>query len=930
MFESFLAVPLHFTVEFLGFLVVAGGALLVLARPALGGASRVRRVGTAAALAALAVGQVLHGSSAIEDDAGPGLVALRAVAYLLLAVTAGNVASSGTSAPAVAGWGPQSLAAPAAAALLTLSAFIRWIRGGPRSLVRLAVAGALFAAGELVTANAAGSVLDSGAPDAFAVAGHVVRVLGYFALASWLWTGVQSSIRARFVASFVALLVAVVLALSTALTGVISNNVEDAELTRVVDQARNVVAGIERDRVRSLLAQVKQIAPSVMAAPEALSYFSAKGSDLQDLANDIIELDLFSADFVIFRRQSDLALGAGGRGPAVTNERGNPKTTRLEPADVVKILGSDIVTEVFGEAPNAASLDRIEDSVVVLAASDIGEPRAIGTVVIGQYVDAFTTEEISNSLRPAKASLVVDGKVPATEIEGLSDEPIIPRDALSEMQSTGGAVAQQQTLADRAYYSAFAPLERADGFIIGHLVLSSPARIVAQARGTVTRTLFVVAMGVGAIALILAWLSGRRITRPIQELTATARRVREGQLDVKVAVAGVDEVGQLGETFNEMTSALSQMTNDLREAAREEHRLRARIETIIQSMADGLIAVDANRKILAFNREAEHLTGFKARRVLGKPVDEIVQVADAQGRPVHLPIFDLAAGSTIGVSLATRDGGSVPVAVTSAVLLAEEQQVAGAVAVIRDMTREREVERMKSEFLSNISHELRTPLTPIKGYAELLQRKALPPERVQQFVDGILESTERLERIVELLVDFAALEAGRLSPRSTPVDIAQMLETIAAEWEQRTPRHRVIADVKPRLPRIMGDERLLRRSIEEVLDNAIKFSPEGGTIKLEGRGKATGNGDGRRRYVAVTVVDEGIGITPNDLDKIFSDFRQLDGSETRSYGGLGLGLAFVQRIVEAHDGVVDVESEPDEGTRFTITIPAIQRPARGR
>lgn len=928
MFESFLVVPLHFTVEFLGFLVVAGGALLVLARPALGGGTRTRRVAAAAALAALAAGQVLHGSSVLEDDAAPALVLLRAAAYLLLAFAAGVEAPAPAHAPAVAVWSPQTLAAPAAAALLALVSFIRWIRGGSRSLVRLAVAGALFSAAELVTASAAEGTVGGGAPDALVVAGHVIRVLAYLALASWLWTGVQSSIRARFVASFVALLVAVVLALSTTLTAVISNNVEDAELARVADQARNVVAGIERDRVRSLLSQVKQIAPSV-TAPNVLPYFTARGSDLQELADDIIDLDLFSADFVILRRRSDLALGAGGRGPAVTNERGNPRPTRLEPAEVVKILGSDIVTEVFAAAPNAASVDRIEDSVVVLAASDIGVPRAIGTVVVGQWVDAFTTEEISNSLRPAKASLVVDGRVPATEVPGLDERQIIPRDALAQMQTTGDAVAREQTLAEHSYYSAFAPIERADGFITGHLVLSSPARIVAQARGAVTRTLFLVAMGVGAVALILAWLSGRRITRPIQELTRTARRVREGELDVQVAVAGIDEVGQLGETFNEMTASLSQMTSDLRAAAREEHRLRARIETIIQSMADGLVAIDSDRRILAFNREAEHLTGLKARRALGKPVHEVIEVTDVQGRPLDLPIFSLGAGSVMGVSLRRKDGGSVPVAVTSAVLLGEDREVAGAVAVIRDMTREREVERMKSEFLSNISHELRTPLTPIKGYAELLQRKSLPPERTKQFVDGILESTQRLERIVELLVDFAALEAGRLAPRSTPIDMAHMLESLAEEWEQRTPHHTVVAEVKRRLPRVLGDERLLRRSIEEVLDNAVKFSPNGGTIKLEARGTAAGNGDGRRRYVAVTICDEGIGITREDLDKIFSDFRQLDGSETRTYGGLGLGLAFVQRIVEAHDGAVDVKSEPDEGTRFTITIPAIRRPRKG-
>jgi signal transduction histidine kinase len=129
----------------------------------------------------------------------------------------------------------------------------------------------------------------------------------------------------------------------------------------------------------------------------------------------------------------------------------------------------------------------------------------------------------------------------------------------------------------------------------------------------------------------------------------------------------------------------------------------------------------------------------------------------------------------------------------------------------------------------------------------------------------------------------------------------------------------------------MGDERLLRRSFEELIDNAVKFSPDGGTVTLQIRGSARSNGTERRqrlRSVDVTVSDEGIGIQPEDINKIFSDFQQLDGSETRSYGGLGLGLAFVGRIVEAHGGTISVESQPDQGTRLTVSIPAA-RTSRG-
>jgi signal transduction histidine kinase len=156
-----------------------------------------------------------------------------------------------------------------------------------------------------------------------------------------------------------------------------------------------------------------------------------------------------------------------------------------------------------------------------------------------------------------------------------------------------------------------------------------------------------------------------------------------------------------------------------------------------------------------------------------------------------------------------------------------------------------------------------------------------------------------------------------------------MIEKLAREWEARTPRHKVEASVKARLPKVLGDERLLRRSLEEVLDNAVKFSPQGGTIRLEARSAAASNGKGSPRSVEVTISDQGIGIAPDELPTIFSDFHQLDGSETRTYGGLGLGLAFVQRIVDAHAGTIRVDSEPDSGTSFTISIPAATRARPG-
>jgi len=925
MFDSFLAVPLHFTIEFIGFLVMAGGAFLVASRPNLIAGGGTSRGAATIGFAALAVAQVGHGGSfeSLASDGAEILIALKTFGFALILIGVTGGVRQGTTALAGAPAEPFAIAPALAAAAVSLMAFVASLRGGTRDLRRLALGTLFLAGGEAILALAppAGDV----ALDEFnEVAAHGVRGAGYLFLASWLWTGVRSSIRTRFVASFVALLVVVVLALSTALTGVITNNIEDSELERVARQMQNVLDVVERTERAALSLFARQAAGNliVQGAVDA-------GGEQNQVAQDVIDTQLFQADAVVLTDRRGKLLGRAGHGGSVTKRR----ERELRDQALFDILGSEPLRAVVdGTLDSAGDLSRVDQNLAIVASAvvlDPSETRQVGAVALVDFLDFLTIENVSKNVA-VDASIVIEQRVAASVLGGeVSGRELVPRDARDQITGVERITTRTQQLGGTTYYSAIAELRREDQVRVGYIVLSSPAQLVANpARQGVTQTLFLVALGAGAIVLVLAYFSGRRIARPIQELTATAQRVREGDLQAQTEVSGEDEVGQLGETFNEMTTALFRMTNDLRVAAREEHQLRARIETIIESMADGLVAVNEEGRILAFNREAEAITGVPSSEAMGAPVEEIVVAVDSQGERVGLPIYDVGEGSAGGVFIQRRGDEPVPATVVSAVLRTEEGATAGGVAVIRDMTREREVERMKSEFLSNISHELRTPLTPIKGYAEILHRKDMPADKTRQFSKGILESTHRLERIVELLVDFAALEAGRLSPRAASVDLADMVQRLAEEWEDRTPRHEIVIDVGARLPKVIGDERLLRRSLEEIIDNAVKFSPQGGKITLKVKGAVRGNGHERRkgtRAVEITVSDEGIGIPAEDVSKIFSDFQQLDGSETRTYGGLGLGLAFVRRIIEAHDGSIRVDSEPEQGTHLTVSIPAVAR-----
>ncbi|MEA2433849.1 MAG: hypothetical protein QOG54_1306 [Actinomycetota bacterium] len=925
MFDSYIAVPLHFTIEFLGFLVAAGGALMAFTRPSLVPGDVSNRVTVGLGFVSLAGAQVLHGGGFYEADGDPLLIGLRALGYafILVGIMGGiRLGSAGSAATAAAAYRVEEplLFAPAGAAfVLAIAALWGSLTAGPRTLRRLAMAALLLSVFEVMTAakGAVDADFSAKAVPIYAYIGHGAKALGFFMVAAWVWTAVRSSIRTRFVASFAALLVAVVLALSTSLTGVLSNSVEKDALERVKQQLASTETDIEVTQPLEVLKDVGIVA----SLSDSIQTPIAAHADMNETAALLRTGDEtpFEFDFLMFTDEKGSVLGFDG-------------VESIKGADVFRINGSKLVTEIVDEvSPRASSpIDIGPRLVFVMAAEKVEDPqvpgRMAGVVVAGRILNHLDIEKLSEDLF-LNATLVGEGgKVIATTLPPSAlKERIVPRKLNTEIVSSEVPVTERQVLGDDAYFSAFTTIDTSTHESVATLVFSSPATSIVATRQSFIRTLFLVAMAVGTAALGLAWLSGRRITRPIQLLTDTAQAVREGDLNAQAPIEGDDEVGRLGETFNDMTSSLFKMTKDLRDAAREEHRLRARIETIIQSMADGLVATDADHNVVAFNREAEALTGLKAKHALGKQVTTILDARDSQGDAVPLPIFDLSEGFVDNIYIAHKNGDRVPIAAVGAVLTDDDGEVNGGVTVLRDMTREREVERMKSEFLANISHELRTPLTPIKGYAEILGRKDLPRDKTVKFVAGILESTGRLERIVELLVDFSAMEAGRLAPREKPVDIAEMLESLASDWQVRAPSHTFEIDVPGKLPMVAGDERLLRRSLQEVIDNAVKFSPRGGRVVLAAKGTGTDDDGRRQRSVKIVITDEGIGINPKDISKVFTDFHQLDGSETRSYGGLGLGLAFVQRIVEAHGGTATVDSVVDRGTTMTITLPAARQ-----
>jgi two-component system sensor histidine kinase VicK len=414
---------------------------------------------------------------------------------------------------------------------------------------------------------------------------------------------------------------------------------------------------------------------------------------------------------------------------------------------------------------------------------------------------------------------------------------------------------------------------------------------------------------------------GERIGVGLRRLTAAAGEVRSGNLLVDPGVESDDELGVLSEAFDSMTGSLRSMTAELRRSAEDEARLRARMEAVVGGMGEALVAIDDNGDITDFNSAAELLTGVAARKAIARPVTQIVRLLSDDGADLGArmlrPVDD---GWAASATVLHTTGLEVPVVVSAGPLRGAQNQHAGAVFLLRDVRREREVERIKSELLSNISHELRTPLSPIKGYSQILRAREIPPDDVRRFANEIEKASARLERVVVQLVNFASMSAGRYEVRTEPTLVREVLDRVVARWADRLDpeQYQIARRVGRSVPKVWLDRQALDQALDELIDNAVKYSPEGGRIDVV----ATADEQAPIGHVVrIAVSDKGVGIPADRLDVVLEDFTQADGSATRTFGGLGLGLALVGRIVRAHGGDLELSSTEGRGTTVTMVLP---------
>ena len=358
-------------------------------------------------------------------------------------------------------------------------------------------------------------------------------------------------------------------------------------------------------------------------------------------------------------------------------------------------------------------------------------------------------------------------------------------------------------------------------------------------------------------------------------------------------------------------------TAELRESNEELAATSARMMAILESLGDGVITVNVDGTITFVNRAAVQMTGLPAKAVEGKPWSALIDRDSAEKLAATL-LTGQEFGGYEG-SIVSADGRSLPIRLTSSVFRSHEGEVLGAVQAFQDVTRERELERIRSEFLTTVSHELRTPLASVRGYVELLTEGdgESDPEARQDYLQAIQRNTNRLVEMTQSILDMAKVEAGSLDVICQPMDAASLVRRLARDLEPdtRAAGVQLVVETDPEELPIESDPRRLEQAIRELIENALKYAADGKLVVVTGEHC---NGE-----VVISVRDCGPGIPPEHQPFVFDKFYQVDGSLTRKTEGAGLGLALVRAIADRLGGHVELDTRPGEGCAFTIRLPSM-------
>ncbi len=442
---------------------------------------------------------------------------------------------------------------------------------------------------------------------------------------------------------------------------------------------------------------------------------------------------------------------------------------------------------------------------------------------------------------------------------------------------------------------------------VATLARTVPLTDVERAQSEVQRALGLTGLLLVLLGMAAAWLLARSLAAPLVRLTASARRMARGDYSGPTSVPGrTDEIGELARAFEIMRQRVANATSTLR----DERDVR---DAVLESTGDGILMVTREGDTALANARWTELVGGDGLQAAANLLrtDGGGRFAEAAAAWLTEPHHVAAADFERPVPPYGR------FRCYTAPVRCHDGMPSGRIFVLRDVTRESEAERLRNAFLATVSHDLRAPLAAITGYADsLLRDDSWDPGTQREFLEIIAASADTLTRLVDNLLDAATLEAGALRLEPEPVRVERIAERVVAHRRPLTPTHDLRVDLAPGLPLANADPLRVEQVITNLVDNAVKYSPDGGLVTVR-----VARGDGGALVIAVS--DRGIGLTAEQADRVFDRFYRAADALNGAPRGIGLGLFLCKRLVEAQGGRIWVESAPGSGSRFSFTLPAL-------
>ncbi len=470
------------------------------------------------------------------------------------------------------------------------------------------------------------------------------------------------------------------------------------------------------------------------------------------------------------------------------------------------------------------------------------------------------------------------------------EENFLPKSKITD------SIGQEKTVMSYSY-----PCKDREGSVSYIIYVQMDSDTIEESISQTTRTILVAVVFALIITAMLGLLFANTITAPIAVLTKNANLMAKGRLDQKVNVKSNDEIGQLTRSFNTMAK-------ELKKTIQESEEQRNKLEIVLHNMTDGILAFDDNGQLIHINRSSYDMI----------EIDDVKISLDWIVDKFNIDLSDIPRGSIKEIVVNGKDDKYISVAVMPYTIKKKKrkEKPGGIIFILHDITKYRQLDNMRQEFVANVSHEIGTPLTTIKGYAELLLDGAIDDKPVaMEFLKEINVAADRMKLLRDDLLDLSRFDTKVNKFNMEDVNLVSLVSgccrqnLIVAENKEQN----IVFDPPDKPMFIYGDPGRINQVITNIMSNAMKYSDKGATINI--RLKETG------KFYHLEIEDNGIGMPKEALDRIFDRFYRVDKARSRAMGGNGLGLAIVKEIMDAHKGSIKVYSTLGKGTTMVLIFP---------